>query len=487
MKNITCFFNYISDTQIKPTVAALTNHVDIHKIFLLYTGNFAPQISGCIPIHIDMLHSSNTVRLISEYAQTPYILVGLGNTSLYLNEYGIERMLQIAEDTQAGILYSDSYQINKNIRIPHPVIDYQLGSLRYDFDFGNLQLYQTSALKKFTKSDNSTFQFAGWYNLRLKISQHYNIIHIHEYLYTDIATDTRNSGEKQFDYVDSKNREVQIEMEQACTQHLKDINGWLPATHKKIDVTTATFPLEASVIIPVYNRERTIADAIRSVLKQECNFPFNVIIIDNHSTDSTGKEIAQFIKDTRVIHLIPEQNNLGIGGCWNLGIHHPMCGKFAVQLDSDDIYKDRYTLQKIVDTFYQKQCAMVIGSYVMTDFNMQVIPPGIIDHREWSDENGCNNALRINGLGAPRAFYTPLLRQIKVPNTNYGEDYALGLRFSREYCIGRIYNVIYLCRRWEGNSDAALNIEQINANNLYKDSLRTYELMARIQMNREQK
>ena len=276
-------------------------------------------------------------------------------------------------------------------------------------------------------------------------------------------------------------------MEQACTQHLKDIDGWLPATHKKIDVTTTTFPLEASVIIPVYNRERTISDAIRSVLKQECNFPFNVIIIDNRSTDNTGKKIAQFIKDTRVIHLIPEQNNLGIGGCWNLGIHHPMCGKFAVQLDSDDIYKDRHTLQKIVDTFYREQCGMVIGSYVMTDFNMQVIPPGIIDHREWSDENGCNNALRINGLGAPRAFYTPLLRQIKVPNTNYGEDYALGLRFSREYRIGRIYDVIYLCRRWEGNSDAALNIKQINANNLYKDSLRTYELMARIQMNRKQK
>jgi glycosyltransferase involved in cell wall biosynthesis len=275
-------------------------------------------------------------------------------------------------------------------------------------------------------------------------------------------------------------------MEQACTEHLKEIGGYLKPNFTPIDFDQEQFEYEASVIIPVRNRIRTIRDAIRSVLKQQCDFKFNLIVIDNHSTDGTSEAIDEFKADERVIHIIPERNDLGIGGCWNMGVHHPKCGKFAIQLDSDDVYKDEHTLSIMVRAFYEQQCGMVVGTYMMTDFEMKMLPPGIIDHREWTPENGRNNALRINGLGAPRAFYTPLLRQIKVPNTSYGEDYALGLRFSRRYQIGRVYDVVYLCRRWEGNSDAALDIAKTNANNLYKDRIRTWELEARIQLNKEQ-
>ena len=310
--------------------------------------------------------------------------------------------------------------------------------------------------------------------------------HINEYLYTEVETDIRKSGEKQFDYVDPRNRSRQIEMEQACTEHLKEIGGYLKPNFTPIDFDQEVFEYEASVIIPVRNRIRTIRDAIRSVLKQQCDFKFNLIVIDNHSTDGTTEAIDEFKADERVIHIIPERNDLGIGGCWNMGVHHPKCGKFAIQLDSDDVYKDEHTLSIMVRAFYEQQCGMVVGTYMMTDFEMKMLPPGIIDHREWTPENGRNNALRINGLGAPRAFYTPLLRQIKVPNTSYGEDYALGLRFSRRYRIGRVYDVVYLCRRWEGNSDAALDIAKTNANNLYKDRIRTWELEARIQLNKEQ-
>lgn len=263
------------------------------------------------------------------------------------------------------------------------------------------------------------------------------------------------------------------------------MGAYLPPVKRTIDVGTEDFQYEASVIIPVRNRVRTIDDAIRSVLEQETSFPFNLIIIDNHSTDGTSEIIEHYQNNSKVIHLIPERTDLGIGGCWNLGINHPQCGRFAVQLDSDDLYSSPNTLQTIVDKFHQEQCAMVIGSYRMTDFALQTLPPGVIDHNEWTDENGHNNALRINGLGAPRAFYTPLLRQIRVPNTSYGEDYALGLAFSRNYRIGRIYDVLYLCRRWEGNSDAALSIEKVNLNNSYKDSLRTLEIKIRQTMEKE--
>jgi glycosyltransferase involved in cell wall biosynthesis len=311
------------------------------------------------------------------------------------------------------------------------------------------------------------------------------VLRIPEFLYSKIETDVRKSGEKQFDYVDPRNRAVQMEMEQVATDHLKRIGAYLSPDFKPVEFDRHEhFECEVSVIIPVRNREKTIADAVGSVLKQNAQFPFNVIIVDNHSTDGTTKTLRDIAKkDSRVIHVIPERTDLGIGGCWNEGVNHPKCGRFAIQLDSDDLYKDETTVQKVVDTFRKEKCAMVIGSYQMTNFKLEEIPPGIIDHKEWTPDNGRNNALRINGLGAPRAFYTPVLREIKVPNVSYGEDYALGLAISRNYQIGRIYDPIYLCRRWEGNSDAALDISKQNTYNLYKYRIRTIEFLARQRKN----
>ena len=324
------------------------------------------------------------------------------------------------------------------------------------------------------------YQWGALYDLRLRMK---NIVHVNEYLYTEVETDNRKSGEKQFDYVDPKNRQVQVEMEKICTEHLKRIGAWLPPVFKDVSFTAQTFPVTASVIIPVFNRVRTVKDAVESALAQQCDFPYNVIVVDNHSSDGTTQLLADMAaKDSRVVHIIPAKYDLGIGGCWNLAVHSEQCGQFAIQLDSDDLYSGPDTLSKIVNAFHEQKCAMVVGTYQMTDFNMNPIPPGVIDHREWTEENGRNNALRINGLGAPRAFWTPLLRTINLPNTSYGEDYALGLRISREYRIGRIYDVLYCCRRWEGNSDAALDIEKVNANNLYKDRIRTWELDARLRM-----
>ena len=324
------------------------------------------------------------------------------------------------------------------------------------------------------------FEYAGLYDLRLKISQKHPIVHLEENLYTIEETDMRNSDEKMFAYVDPKNRAVQVEMEQACTAHLKAIGAWLPSFFETVDLKSGTFPVEASVIIPVRNRIKTISDAIRSVLEQVADFKFNLIIVDNHSTDGTTDAIAKFAaKDKRIIHVLPERQDLGIGGCWNVGVQHPECGRFSIQLDSDDVYSGPDTIRKIVAAFYEQNCAMLVGTYRMCNVKLETIPPGIIDHKEWTDENGRNNALRINGLGAPRAFFTPALRIIKVPNTSYGEDYALGLQFSRRWRIGRIFDVLYLCRRWEDNSDAAIDIVRLNANNAYKDKLRSIEVAAR--------
>ena len=385
------------------------------------------------------------------------------------------------------MVYADHYKTIKGERTPHPVIDYQLGSVRDDFDFGSLLMFRTDYLKRAINEIEAEkeYQHSALYALRLALSRYGELTHIREFLYTETEIDLRKSGEKQFDYVDPRNRQVQIEREEVFTRHLKKIGAYLKPSMMTVDLKEGEFSHEASIIIPVRNRARTINDAIRSVLEQETSFPFNLIIIDNHSTDGTSEIIEQYKNDNRVIHLIPERTDLGIGGCWNLGINHPQCGRFAIQLDSDDLYSSPHTLQTIVDKFYKEQCAMVIGSYRMTDFTLQALPPGVIDHKEWTDENGHNNALRINGLGAPRAFFTPLLRKIRVPNTSYGEDYALGLAFSRQYRIGRIYDVLYLCRRWEGNSDAALSIEKINQNNNYKDSLRTLEIKLRQAMNKK--
>ena len=444
------------------------------------------MVSHIYPIGIDKPQSSATMRLIGKKTSAEYTLLYTKGGPLKLGLFALERMVQLAEDSRAGMVYADHYQLKEGKQQAAPVIDYQAGALRDDFDFGSVMLFRTSSLKAAIGRMKCEYQYAGLYDLRLKLSQTEKLVHINEYLYTEIETDIRKSGEKQFDYVDPRNRSRQIEMEQACTEHLKEIGGYLAPSFAPIDFEQEVFEYEASVIIPVRNRIRTIRDAIRSVLMQQCDFKFNLIVIDNHSTDGTSEAIDEFKADERLVHIIPEHNDLGIGGCWNMGVHHPKCGKFAVQLDSDDVYKDEHTLSTMVKAFYEQQCGMVVGTYMMTDFNMKMLPPGIIDHREWTPDNGRNNALRINGLGAPRAFYTPLLRQMKVPNTSYGEDYALGLRFSRRYQIGRVYEVVYLCRRWEGNSDAALDIAKTNANNLYKDRIRTWELEARIQLNKEQ-
>ena len=469
MKKITCFVPYIDEAQAGKTLSALRTSQLVDKVVCLDQPVF----------------KSETIRRIAAESNADYALVYTKSTTLELGYMALERLLQIAQDTEAGLVYADHYQVKGNEQVKAPVIDYQKGSLRDDFDFGSVLFFNAAALKESVQRMTDTYQHAGLYDLRLKLSQRYTLVHANEYLYSEVEEDNRKSGEKQFDYVDPRNRDRQIEMEKACTQHLKEIGGYLEPHFKDIDFNQGEFEVEASVIIPVRNRVATVGAAIESVLKQQTKFKFNLIVIDNHSTDGTTEAIDAFKADGRVVHLVPERNDLGIGGCWNYGVNSAHCGKFAVQLDSDDLYKDEHTLQTIVDAFYEQKCAMVIGSYMMTDFDLNELPPGVIDHKEWTPDNGRNNALRINGLGAPRAFYTPVLRAIGLPNTSYGEDYAMGLNISRHYQIGRIYDVLYLCRRWGGNSDAALSIEKVNANNLYKDRIRTWELEARIAGNKQ--
>ena len=439
------------------------------------------RIKQIYKIGINEINSTSGIKTITKQSDTEFILLYIKPYPLQLGYKAIERMADYLAPQNSGMVYSDHYIIKENIRSPHPVIDYQEGSVRDDFDFGSLIMFRTDIFRKATEclKTQKDYMYSGLYALRLAVSRISKIVHIREFLYTEVEDDLRKSGEKQFDYVDPRNRAVQIEREEAFTYHLKKIGAFLPQRTKLINTNEGHFEYEASVIIPVRNRVKTIDDAIKSVLEQVTDFKFNIIIIDNHSTDGTTECIDRYKDNKKVIHLVPERTDLGIGGCWNLGIDHPECGRYAVQLDSDDLYSSPHTLQTIVDKFRTEKCAMVIGSYRMTNFSLETLPPEVIDHKEWTDENGHNNALRINGLGAPRAFYTPLLREIRVPNTSYGEDYALGLAFSRNYRIGRVYDVVYLCRRWEGNSDAALSIEKINQNNSYKDSLRTLEINMR--------
>ena len=515
MSSIECFVPSMTGEDISVTVESFSRSESFTGVTVL---------SGV------SLRSTETLKSIAEAVSHKFILIYTKDKPLEMGMFALDRILSIAEDTKADMLYADHYTssvgedgVERKFR--HPLIDCQKGALRDDFDFGSVLVFRTSSFRRAVRSMTEDYQWGALYDLRLRMKR---IIHINEYLYTEIETDSRKSGEKQFDYVDPKNRAVQIEMEKICTEHLKRIGAWLPPVFKEISPLAplgrndsgelgrndsgelgrndsgelgrndngelgrndsgevgrnsgGEFPVTATVVIPVFNRVRTVKDAVQSALAQECDFPFNVIVVDNHSSDGTSallEELAQ--QDDRLVHVVPVKHDLGIGGCWNLAVHHEKCGEYAVQLDSDDVYSGPDTLQKIVDAFREQKCAMVVGTYQMTDFDMNPIPPGIIDHREWTEENGRNNALRINGLGAPRAFWTPLLRKINLPNTSYGEDYALGLRISREYRIGRIYDVLYCCRRWEGNSDAALDIERVNANNLYKDRIRTWELEARL-------
>lgn len=485
MERIDCYLLYTGNKDIEQTIQGLQATGQAGQITLFGTEAPASLPEGCSFLTVDSPFSSQSLKAIAAQATAPYTLLYTKDTILNLGMFALERMVHILNDSGAGMVYADHYQLKEGKQSIAPVIDYQQGSLRDDFDFGSVLLYRTEALKDAAARMKADYQFAGLYDLRLKLSQRHELVHINEYLYTEVENDTRRSGEKIFDYVDPKNRNRQIEMEAACTEHLKEVGGYLKPEFEHIEFDKGNFEYEASVIIPVRNRIRTIRDAIRSVLTQQADFKFNLIVIDNHSTDGTTEAIDEFKADPRLIHLIPERNDLGIGGCWNLGVHHPKCGKFAIQLDSDDVYKDEHTLSIMVRAFYEQNCGMVVGTYMMTNFDMQMIAPGIIDHREWTPENGRNNALRINGLGAPRAFYTPVLREVKVPNTSYGEDYALGLNFSRRFQIGRVYDVIYLCRRWDDNSDAALDVVKMNANNLYKDRIRTWELQARIALNKK--
>ena len=474
----------------------LHDNKTVQHINLLVSADFAASHQvpdGCTFIVVDRLESSNTVSSIAENTDADYVIICTKATPIRWGLYALERFLRTADDTGAVMVYSDHYSVQEGKLEKHPVIDYQAGSLRDDFDFGSLWLVKAQNLLDYAaQQDRQEYQFAGLYDLRLYLSRVGEIFHINEFLYTEDELDTRKSGEKQFDYVNPRNREVQIEMEKACTHHLEKVGALVDINYyRQPDFDEQEFEYEASVIIPVFNREKTIADAVKSALSQKTSFKFNVIVVNNHSTDRTGEilsEIAHEMEERNdkqagcLVQIVPDRNDLGIGGCWNMAINSDHCGKFAVQLDSDDLYSSPKTLQKIVDAFHKQKAAMMIGSYRMCDFDLNTLPPGLIDHKEWTEDNGCNNALRINGLGAPRAFFTPLVRQIQFPNTSYGEDYALGLVFSRRYRIGRIYDELYLCRRWGGNSDAALSIDKVNANNLYKDRLRTMELKARQQM-----
>lgn len=469
MSSIDCFF-YSPDSEIvEQNLMVFHSQPEIQKVSSLQT----PLIQ------------TQTLKQIASEVKADFVLLFLKQSAITLGQFALERMLKIATDTSAGMVYSDYYQVKDGVKQNIPVNDYQKGSLRDDFNFGSLLLFKAEIFKKAVSEMDTAYDFAAVYDLRLKVSQENELVHLNEFLYTDIEFDTRKSGEKQFDYVDPRNRAVQIDMEKACTNHLQKIGGFLDPVFDEVNFTASNFPVEASVIIPVRNRVKTITDAVKSVLIQKTEFKFNLIIIDNFSTDGTTELIKELAaSDERIIHLIPERDDLGIGGCWNVGVFSENCGKFAVQLDSDDVYQHENTLSKIVSAFYEQKCAMVVGSYTMTNFDMVTIAPGLIDHKEWTPDNGRNNALRINGLGAPRAFYTPVLREVKVPNTSYGEDYALGLAISRNYQIGRVYDSLYLCRRWDDNSDASLDIQKLNAHNAYKDKIRTVELLARISKNK---
>jgi len=470
MKRIDCFIPFVSEDQVAATAANLSAEAEVSSVNRIDAASF---------------RSTAAVRRMAATATAPFTMIYTKTTDLSFGNFALERLLSVAEDSSAAMVYADHFNETDGVRSFAPVIDCQFGSLRDDFDFGSVMLYRTSVLKEAVAGMDEEYDHAALYDLRLRVSRIGALVHVNEYLYYEIETDTRKSGEKQFDYVDPRNRAVQVEMEKACTSHLKAIGGYLEPEFKHIEFSDEGFEYEASVVIPCKNRVRTIGDALRSALGQKTSFKYNVIVVDDNSDDGTVDVINSFLPDPRLVYIAQDKTYHAIGGNWNAAIHHPSCGRFALQLDSDDLYHDENTVQKFVDAFYAQNCAMVVGTYRMVDFNMETLPPGIIDHREWTPENGRNNALRINGLGAPRGFYVPMLRQINFPTTKYGEDYAVGLRVSREYQIGRIYDVLYDCRRWEGNSDAALDIEKVNANNTYKDRIRTWELQARIRLNRK--
>jgi hypothetical protein len=433
---------------------------------------------------LQTLHNSADLKKLSLEESSPYILIQTGEQGPVFGAHGLQRLLEVANDTQASLLYCDYWQDSKEGLIACPLNDYQTGSIRDDFELGPIWCVRKDCLEAAQKELPSDLSAAALYAIRLSLSRQASVFHLREMLYTIPQKEARMT-ETQFSYVDPKNRSVQVEMETVCTQHLKAIGAWLDPSFESLDLSQGTFEHELTVIIPVKNRSKTILDAIDSVLSQQTTHRFNLIVVDNHSTDGTSDLIAtRASQDRRLLHLIPERTDLGIGGCWNEALHHPQCGRFALQLDSDDVYSDNRVIEDVIQAFYAQGCAMLIGSYRICNFQLQTIPPGLIDHREWTEDNGKNNALRINGLGAPRAFYTPIARRLNLPNTSYGEDYAMGLRISRTWKIGRLYRELYLCRRWDENSDADLPRTKLNQFNAYKDQLRSIEIGARQQRNK---
>lgn len=482
MNTITIVLPFSAEPYFEQTLQVLAAKACVKKIIVAHDGAFAGVFPKTEGMRVESLTSGKTLNAVIANVATSYLLIITQAQEIVFGQNAIPRFLDIAVQTNAGMVYSDYYDIKNGSRCEHPVNDYQFGSIRDSFDFGALMLFSRAAVKraltKFGKIEK--VERAGLYDLRLKVSVVAPLFHIQEYLYTKVEADLRKSGDKMFDYVDPRNQLVQKELETVATKHLKNIGAYLKPKFENAPKTAGEFPVEASVIIPVRNREKTVGDAVKSVLTQIADFTYNVIVVDNHSTDGTTGILAELAAaDPRVKHIIPERTDLAIGGCWNEAVMSVECGRYAVQLDSDDLYIDNNTLQKVVDAFRAGGYAMVIGSYTLVNANLEELPPGLIDHKEWTPDNGRNNALRINGLGAPRAFNTSLLREISLPNVSYGEDYAVALRLSRQYQIGRIYESLYLCRRWEGNTDAALPIDKINRNDWYKDKIRTIELMAR--------
>ncbi len=480
-RSVDCFFVFSNEEASQKLIDQFRKSSLVRQVYVL--SKFPVNLENCEQVLVEENGSCSTIRQIAKLVRADFALLALGESFLEIGQYAVDRLIRVADQTDAPMVYADYFETRNGVSAPHPVIGYQLGSLRDDFNFGPVRFYKAEVLKAFRYENYEMLKYAGCYALRLRASRMGELVHIPECLFTVVESDIRTSGEKQFDYVKVAARERQLEMEQVCTAHLRDIGALLLAPFPET-MLAEPFETEASVIIPVRNRIKTIRDAVESVLKQKASFRFNLLVVDNYSTDGTTELLREYASAGKLIHLVPKWKNLGIGGCWNEAVFHPACGKFAVQLDSDDLYSDKNTLQLIVDRFYEENCAMVIGSYRMINFNREEIPPGVIDHREWTDDNGPNNALRINGLGAPRAFYTPVLREVRVPNVSYGEDYAVGLAISGKYKIGRIYQPIYLCRRWEDNTDASLDVAKQNINDLYKDRIRTFEIQSRIQRNK---
>ena len=422
-------------------------------------------------------HSASTLTELLDSATADVIFIGDAAWRLDVPAESLDRMAGILDDWGAAIVYSDSPDRAR--------IDYQDGSVRDDFDFGQLLGLSVPRARQVLDRDGALGPDLRWgalYDLRLKLSTRYPLVRIPEPLYATLGSQ-RSPGDDHFDYVDPGNREYQIEMERVVTAHLGRIGAALGEQRAPAPQTAEGFGMEASIVIPVRNREATLGDALESALGQKTDSSFNVIVVNNHSTDGTADVIARF-GDSRLVTIVPARTDLGIGGCWNAAVFSPDCGRVAVQLDSDDLFADATVLDRIVGKMREGRYAMLVGAYTTVDFDLQETAPGLVAHSEWTAGNGHNNALRVNGFGAPRAYDVGVVRQIGFPNVSYGEDYAVGLRISRDYRMGRIYESLYLCRRWEGNTDSRPTVEQLNAYNQYKDWIRTREIRARVRKNR---